>query len=62
MSWVLILWIWTGQFGYPAYFGVYASKAQCEAMGAAVATRMPGNGFTVTNQMCIDQTNPLEAK
>lgn len=60
MNWILIVWIWTGRFGFPSYFGTYESKAQCEQMIDAIEIRMPGNNATITNHMCVDRRDPMD--
>lgn len=54
MNWILIIWIYTGSFGYPAYFGRYDSKKECENMFRTIELRLPGNGNTVNNHICVD--------
>lgn len=62
MNWILILWIWTGSFGFPSYFGRYESKEQCEAIEEALEIRMPGNGITIANYMCLNSDDPKDRK
>ena len=58
-SWILVIWIYTGQAGFPSYFGEFTSKTQCEKVFTAIEVRMPGNGITINNHMCVNKDNPL---
>ena len=60
-QWILVLWIWNSQGGYPSYFGQFGTKERCEKVAEAIEIRMPGNGTTVMNHMCVDQYDPLES-